>query len=232
MSLSSKGGKKTEVFLLLLSHHIELPTFFFFFSSGTTPSGRRVCPPVARESRRATGGRPCGPARPPARRAGRFSSFLPSSPFSLYLSSSSFVVARSGVFLSWCLGIFGFWWVCFCGNTVFEYWVCSDRSIFPTFADFLWFLNPLASALVLAGWLAGGCFWAAAGAPVFSFWVLFFCSVFFGFWFWVLGGFFSSRFRASFGRLQAPMVDGGLRFVSVICFQVFRVHDLMIPDNC
>ncbi len=187
MSLSSKGGKKTEVFLLLLSHHIELPTFFFFFSSGTTPSGRRVCPPVARESRRATGGRPCGPARPPARRAGRFSSFLPSSPFSLYLSSSSFVVARSGVFLSWCLGIFGFWWVCFCGNKVFEYWVCSDRSIFPTFADFLWFLNPLASALVLAGWwLFLGCCWSS------SFFLLGFVFLFCFFWFLVLGfgGFF------------------------------------------
>jgi hypothetical protein len=51
----------------------------------------------------------------------------------------------------------------------------------------------------------------------------------FGLGFW---GFFFFSFRASFGSLQAPMVDGGLRFVSVIFFQVFRVHDLMIPDNC
>ncbi len=192
MSLSSKGGKKTEVFLLLLSHHIELPTFSFSFPlAGITPGGRRVCPPVARESRRATGGRPCGPARPPAAQAGRFSSFLPSSPFSLYLSSSSFVVARSGVFLSWCLGIFGFWWVCFCGNTVFEYWVCSDRSIFPTFADFLWFLNPLASALVLAGWLVAvfGLLLELQFFPFgFCFFVLFFLVFGFGFW-----GVFSSR---------------------------------------
>ncbi len=95
---------------------------------------------------------------------------------------------------------------------------------------FLWFLNPLAAALVLAGWLAG-CLWAAAGAPVFSFRVSFFCCFF---WFLVLGfgGFFFLSFRASFGSLQPPMVDGGPRFVSVIFFHVFRVHDLMIPDNC
>jgi hypothetical protein len=46
------------------------------------------------------------------------------------------------------------------------------------------------------------------------------------------GGFFTFSFSACFGSLQAPMVDGGLRFVSLIFFQVFRVHDLMIPDNC
>jgi hypothetical protein len=79
---------------------------------------------------------------------------------------------------------------------------------------------------LVAGWLCVGCCWSS------SFFLLGF--VFLFFWFLVLGfgGFFSFLFSACFGSLQAPMVDGGLRFVSLIFFQVFRVHDLMIPGNC
>jgi hypothetical protein len=87
--------------------------------------------------------------------------------------------------------------------------------------------------LLLLFWLAG---WLAAGWLVVCGLLLELQFFPFGFFFLVFGlgfwGFFFFSFRASFGSLQAPMVDGGLRFVSVIFFQVFRVHDLMIPDNC
>jgi hypothetical protein len=110
MSLTSKGGKKTEVFYFLLSHHIELPTFSFPFLLGPPlAAGGFVPRSPERIEERPEGGRATPPARPPARRAGRQVLELPSSVsfLSLYLSSSSFVVARLVFF---CLGV-GYFWI-------------------------------------------------------------------------------------------------------------------------
>ncbi len=139
MSLTSKGGKKTEVFDFYFhttSSYLRF-LFLFFWDHPWRPAG--LSPGRQREwkSDRRTAVRP----RPPARRAGKagsrasFLRLLSLSISPLPLSSSPVLV----FFLVLVLGIFGFWWVCFCGNTVFEYWFCSDRSIFPTFADFFGF---------------------------------------------------------------------------------------------
>ncbi len=140
MSLSSKGGKKAEVFYFSFhttSSYLRF-LFLFFWDQPWRPAG--LSPGRHRESKsdRRTAVRPRPPARSPAAQAGRFSSFLPPSPLSLSLL---FLFRRRpfGLIFVLVLGIFGLRWVCFCGNTVFEYWVCSDRSIFPTFADFFGF---------------------------------------------------------------------------------------------
>ncbi len=190
MSLTSKGGKKTEVFLLLLSHHIELPTFFFFFSSGTTPGGRRVCPPVARESRRATGGRPCGPARPPARpprrQAGSRASFLRL----LSLSISPLPLSSSPVLVFFCPGV---WVFLDSGGFVsaeIQFLSIGSAAIDQSFPHLRIFFGFRILLLLLLFWLAGG--WLAVFGLLlelqffpfgFCFFLFFFFLVFgFGFW--------------------------------------------------
>jgi hypothetical protein len=138
MSLTSKGGKKTEVFYFYFhttSSYLRF-LFLFFLDQPWRPAGLSPGRQKGSKSDRRTAVRP----RPPARRAGRQVLELPSSVSFLSLSLLFLFRRRPfWFFFVLVLGIFGFWWVCFCGNTVLEYWVCSDRSIFPTFADFFSF---------------------------------------------------------------------------------------------